>query len=462
MNKPIPTSTNSTLNSPLNSRNQAAQIVMAVMDGKRLEVALDALNPLEGTQRKFAAAMALTSLRHYHLINKHLRRLMKRPLPRKAKRAHAFLIIGVAQLLYMDVPAHASVSETVSAFIGGLGKNARAGAQPHKNLINAILRALSREQIADKVPTFAPLEALPDWWAQNWRNTYGEAQAEAIVKQCLTPPPLDIQFKSAAACLRMQAALTKGDYEVLHNDALRLAHSGDIKTLPDFDKGDWWIQDIAASLPARILLNTHKTGAVLDLCAAPGGKAMQLISGVAASGAEVVCVDYDAARLALLRDNLTRTSLSATLIEADILKWETLEKWSDKKWHSILLDAPCSATGTLRRNPDILLHKRQGDITRAATTQKRLLAQAATLTADGGTLLYCVCSLEPQEGEAQIQQFLNSHPDFALDPIGGLPEGFANSGADSVAQSSGMIRIMPSDYKGGCDGFFIAQLHKKA
>ncbi|MHB8527880.1 MAG: RsmB/NOP family class I SAM-dependent RNA methyltransferase, partial [Caulobacteraceae bacterium] len=227
---------------------------------------------------------------------------------------------------------------------------------------------------------------------------------------------------------------------------LRKPGGGDPTTWPGFAEGRWWVQDAAAAIPAR-LLAAGPGARILDLCAAPGGKTLQL----AAAGAQVIALDRSAARLRRLQDNLRRTGLSAEIVLADALAWS-----DERVFDAVLLDAPCSATGTFRRHPDVLWNVRPGEIAALAGVQAGLLGTAAPRVEPAGRLVYSVCSLEPEEGEAQARAFLSAHPEFALDPIapgeGGAP-------AASLA-AEGWLRILPHHLEGGLDGFFIARLRR--
>ena len=445
------------------ARAIAATIFMRAQSGKGLEQALTSLAPLKGHERSFAAAIALCAIRHHYLIERHAARFMARPLPKGARAARALLNIGAAQILYMDVPAHAAIDETIAA-----ARPLRSDG--HRRFLNAVLRKIAQEP-RDETIDAAPQNALPDWLAQSWQAAFGTKTTDAIIRKHLTPPPLDLHFKTSEARTRFQEKFEKS-CTPLTATMLRLPETGDITHLPYFAQGDWWVQDIAATIAVRALAIEPGTP-VLDLCAAPGGKSLQLAN----SGAVVTAIDHNEERLERLRANMERTKLSATIIAADILNWQ-----SPQKWQHILLDAPCSATGTLRRNPDILLTRNPDDVHTTAAMQKALLARAATFLAAGGHLLYCVCSLQPEEGEAQIADFLAAHSDFALAPLapGTLPQdfkGFKGFTPSHTTQTgtltgalTGTLRITPADFNlsasgeiaGGCDGFFIAHLRKSA
>jgi 16S rRNA (cytosine967-C5)-methyltransferase len=281
---------------------------------------------------------------------------------------------------------------------------------------------------------------LPGEVEQRWRSAWGEKVAEAARRQIARRPALDLTFADDADA--QGYAATEGGLSLAPRH-VRLPSSS-VSDLAGFREGRWWVQDLAASLPARLV--PHKAKNVLDLCAAPGGKTMQL----AAAGHRVTAVDASQSRLGRLRENLDRTHLEAKLIEVDALKWEPKERYD-----AILLDAPCSATGTFRRHPEVLYRARSRIIAEASELQGRLLDRAARWLKPGGTLVYSVCSLESEEGEGVIRDFLVGNPEFSVDPPkpGELPD-FAPVSPD------GCVRILPGllEADGGLDGFFIACL----
>ena len=337
----------------------------------------------------------------------------------------------------MDVPPHAAINETVAA----TGRRE----QPFRGLINAVLR-----RVSEAGPNMDAVSDLPMWLLDGWRQAYGAEQTAQIETVLRQTPPLDLQFRNANALKDWQAA-NPGMGHALTPTCLRLEATGDVTRLPGFDAGMWWVQDISAALAAPLLRADAQTH-VLDLCAAPGGKTLQL----AASGARVTALDASQSRLERLRANLARTGLSAQALRADLENWEAPRSFSH-----VLLDAPCSATGTIRRHPDLPLHRRRSDIEKSARLQSTLLERAADATTPGGTLVYCVCSLEPEEGEGVAWAFLASRDDFSLMPIGAdeVPEclSMAVTGAGHVRTTPAMLAA-----SGGCDGFFAARFHKKA
>jgi 16S rRNA (cytosine967-C5)-methyltransferase len=373
--------------------------------------------------------IAMTLLRRLGAIDRLLSERLAKPPPAAVT---MLLRLGAVQALYMDVPAFAAVDTTVR-----LAERDRA-TRPFKGLINGVLRGLLR----------APAEAadrehlLPDWLFARWRAAYGEAEARAIAATIVDEPATDITPRDAPDA----ALLVEFDAEALPGGGLRLARRGDVTAWPGYAEGRWWVQDAAAAVPAR-LLRLRRDAAALDLCAAPGGKALQM----AAAGAEVTALDRSAVRLRRLRQALERTGLEAEVVVADAAAWD-----DPRTFDAVLLDAPCSATGTFRRNPDVLWGVRASDIAKLAGVQARLLDAAGDRVAPGGRLVYCVCSLEPEEGEGQVEAFLKRRRDFRLDPIA-PGEGGAPAAASTEA---GWLRILPHQMAGGLDGFFVARLIK--
>lgn len=389
---------------------------------------LPGFRKLTPQERSFARAVAMAILRNHGRMERVIdARLEKRPHPGVID----LLRLGLAQIYALDVPDFAAVATTVR-----LAERDPATIK-FKGLINAVLRGVIR------APVETPAEAnLPDWLFQRWKGHYGEDAARAIAAGVPDEPPTDLTPRDPAQAEALAGAL---EAEVLPGPSLRVRRKGDIAAWPGFDDGSWWVQDAAAAVPAR-LLAVQAGETALDMCAAPGGKTLQL----AATGATVTAVDRSASRLKRVSENLARIGLEAEVVAADA------ENWDDPRtFDAVLLDAPCTSTGTFRRNPDVLWATRPGDIGKLADVQHRLLDAAAARTRPGGRLVYCVCSLEREEGETQALAFLKRHPDFTTAPAqpgeGGAPEG-------SVTPE-GWLRILPSHLagQGGVDGFFAAR-----
>ncbi len=419
-------------------RRAALKLLRHVLDGGRpLDDGLEAaLKGLEGSDRAFARAIASTALRNKGVIDHLTGQFLNSPLRRKAGGARHALLIGSAELLFLDTPPHAAVSEAVSLVHSDKLSAALSG------VVNAVLRKVDTEGRA----LLAALDRVqlntPRWLWSRWEGQYGEARTRAIAQAHLAGAPIDLTVAG-------DPALWAGrlDGEVLPIGSVRVSRTGDVTDWPGFREGAWFVQDMAASLPVRLMGDlADKT--VLDLCAAPGGKTAQ----IAAAGAHTIAVDINEDRLDRVGENLARLNLDADLVCADIREFET------DPADAVLLDAPCSATGTIRRHPDLPWVKRPDDIKSLATLQAQCLEAAAKLVKPGGMLVYCTCSLERGEGEHQMSRFLKDHPDFAVAPVE-KPE---MPGLRSAITKEGFVRTLPSllPDKGGMDGFFIARLTK--
>ncbi len=423
------------------ARRAAARILHRVVKEKRplddeLAQARD-IAALAPRDRAFARLLIATVLRRLPELDRALAGLMDRPLPAKAAEARWALRLGAAQLLFLESPPHAAVATSVDL----LSKKASG----FKGLVNAVLRRLVREG-RPLPPCEAAKVNTPDWLWQSWTSAYGAEQAQAIGEAHLREPPLDLTAKGDAGALAERLGAT-----LLPLGAVRLASgSGDPQRLPGYAEGDWWVQDQAAALPVQ-LLPTLAGRRVADLCAAPGGKTLQL----AAAGAEVTAVDRNEARLVRLRENLARCGLDATVVQEDATAWK-----SDQDFDAVLLDAPCSATGTLRRHPDIARNRSRVDMAAVIPLQKRLLRAARGHLRPGGTLIYAVCSLQPEEGPEQTDALLAESADLRRQPI--RPEELAGLGA--LIDGKGDLRSLPShlDALGGMDGFYACRLERLA
>ena len=311
-------------------------------------------------------------------------------------------------------------------------------------MANAVLR-----NVVDKGPNLAgaqpPKVNIPGWIRGEWERAYGRQAGRKMSAQLMKDPVLDVSVKANAS----DWAVKLGG-EAIAAQSVRLGKIGDVTALEGFDAGDWWAQDVAASLPVQ-LLGDVKGLRVLDMCAAPGGKTMQL----AAKGAIVTALDKSEGRLERVKENLDRTKLSAEIICADALEWAP----EGDLYDIVLLDAPCSATGTFRRHPDVLYNRSPKDVANLVRLQDKLLAKAAEFVRPGGTLLYCTCSLMPKEGQPRVDTFLQNLPDFRLIPILNVP----SLALPQEAFSEGSLRSLPYylEDKGGMDGFFIARLERK-
>ena len=387
-----------------------------------------ALAALEPRDRAFARALVMATLRHLGPIDAALQARLKKAPP---DRVVQILRLGVAQIFVLQTAAHAAVGTSVDLVAR------EKGAQMFKGLVNAVLRGLTREP-----PDLSDPDLMaPSWLYARWRAAFGVEEARAVAGVIAEEPATDLSLKDPALAQALAADL---EATPLPGGSLRTGRRGDVALWPGFAEGAWWIQDASAAIPAR-LLNIRSGETALDLCAAPGGKTLQL----AAAGAVVTALDRSGARLKRVGENLARMALSAEMVAADAANWP-----DRRTFDAVLLDAPCSATGTFRRHPDVLWAAKPSEIASLAAVQSKLLDSAARRTAVGGGLVYCVCSLEPEEGEGQIGAFLARNRGFSLAPIapgeGGVPV--------RSLRSDGTARILPHHLEGGTDGFYIARM----
>lgn len=428
---------------------QVARDVVADLLGKNRGLALeDALAshriPLEPADAALARAIATTTFRHLGSLRALLAERMSEGLPEDRPGLVAVLATGAAQILHLNVPDHAAVDLCVRLV------KADPQTQHLGGLVNAVLRRVARE--AATLTEGDPLDVnTPAWLAKRWRTTYGEETARRIAAAHLRGAAVDLSVRGPHENWPTQLGASALDL-----GSLRLADTRTpVSELPGYEDGAWWVQDAAAALPAR-LLRAQSGERIADLCAAPGGKTAQL----AAAGAEVVAIDRSAARLQRLQRNLERLKLRAEVRAVD-----ALELPEDAGYDAVLLDAPCSATGTIRRHPDVAWTKTEGDISRLAGLQTRLLDKATRLVKPGGRLVYCTCSLEPEEGERQAEAFLKRHPAFERVPVTEAELG----GHGELISAQGDLRTLPCHLdgeeparKGGLDGFFAARFRRAA
>lgn len=373
--------------------------------------------------RRFALAMAGEVLRRLPDYDALIDSKTKKNLPDDAK-VRMVLRLALAQALALGTPPHAAISTALPLLQGG-----------PRRLAHGVFGALMRSEAA-----LPETPRLPEAVEQRWAGHWGEAMVDAAAQAIAAPPPLDLTLKPDSAASDLEGpSLLPGHIRLERQSVLEVQ---------GYDAGNWWVQDIAASIPAR-LLGPGNGAKVLDLCAAPGGKTLQL----AAQGWSVAAVDASESRLARLSENLERTGLSAEIVAADIDEWQP-EAPAD----AVLLDAPCSATGIFRRHPDVLHRARSQIIADCARAQHAMLARTADWVKPGGQLVYAVCSLEPEEGEAVVSAFRDAHADFAVEApdVDCLPSGIAST-------EEGWLRILPGmiDDPGGCDGFFIARFRRR-
>lgn len=408
------------------TRRAAIRLLDAVLRrGEPLEAALaSATRALAGgPDRGLAHAIAAETLRRLPDLDALIDSATKQRLPDDAKARFA-LRIALVQVLALGTPPHAAIATVLPLVDGG----------PRK-LVHGVFSTITKSSVL-----LPEIPALPDATEARWEANWGEEMVEAAAHAIAAPPPLDLTLADPAATAEWAEKL--GGVSLLPGH-VRLPSGHSVMELQGFDEGAWWVQDLAASIPARLL--GEGKGHVLDLCAAPGGKTLQL----AAAGWKVTAIDQSEARLARLNENLERTGQSAEVVTADLREWTPKEQAD-----AILVDAPCSASGIFRRHPDVLYRVRPAIIAEMAELQRVILARAADWLKPGGHMVYATCSLEPEEGEAQIAAFLEARPDYALVPITGEWPGVTDKGT---------IRTLPTllAKEGRLDGFFIAMLQRK-
>lgn len=370
---------------------------------------------LKGRDRAFAYRLAASALRHHNILSHWLKILTGRG-NLKPPELEAVLHLGLCQIMFLDTKPHAAVSTTVDMV-----------PQQQKGLANAVLRRAAREKDELLAQTDLVATAAPKWLWKQLVADYGQQQARDIIEFCLAEPAIDLTLKNPARsadwAMKLQA-------DIHPFGALRLREGGAIAAMPGFDTGDWWVQDAAASLPAQVAGRDLSGKTALDLCAAPGGKTLQL----AAAGAKVTAVDIDGNRLRRVAENAARCGLSdrVVCVESDALNFK------DGQFDVVLLDAPCSASGTLRRHPDMWVQSEGRDIEGFAKLQAQLLDHAAKLVAKDGVLIYAVCSLDKREGETQADRFISGNKNYSI---------YTNNNENEFG------RIFPD--KSQSDGFFF-------
>src|SRR5215469_12496756 len=416
------------------ARTVALDLISAVLRRKRpLDDAIDdspEMHGLSGRDRAFARLLTATVLRRLGQIDALIALCLSTPLAPRAAMVQDILRLGIAQLLFLRTPPHAAVATSVDI------AHSR-GFLSHKGLVNAVLRRLGVEGAALVEQQDAARMNTPDWLWQSWSRAYGEATTRAIAGSHLKEAPLDLTLRGDGEewCARLQGVM-------LPTGTLRRAAGGALANLPGYAEGAWWVQDAAAALPAR-LFGSLAGREVIDLCAAPGGKTAQL----ATAGARVTAIDRSIRRL-------DRLDLQVEAIGADALNWRPSHPVD-----AVLLDAPCSTTGAIRRHPDVPHLKSPDDVVRLAAVQDNLLRAAIEMLQPGGTLVYCTCSLESEEGVGRIAALLEAGAPVArraIDPreIGPSPEWITTEGD---------LRTLPChfDQYDGIDGFFCARLVKR-
>ncbi|MGB2595099.1 MAG: transcription antitermination factor NusB, partial [Pseudolabrys sp.] len=382
----------------------ARRIAADILDGVlRRRIALDeqfsgknahpGLPALAERDRALTRRLTATVLRRLGTLRHLVGGYLEKGFPADAPRAETILLLGAAQILWLEVPDHAAVDLSVRL----AQADRRAGR--YAGLVNAVLRRVAQHGATASFDDIS--RDTPEWLLKRWTGIYGSDTARAIAAANGHEPALDLTVKQDT---ESWAERLRG--RVMPTGTVRTLAHGAISLLPGFSEGAWWVQDAAAALPVRLFGDLRGKN-VADLCAAPGGKTAQL----AFAGANVTAVDRSPVRINRLRENLARLSLDAETVVADALEWD------GGPFDAVLVDAPCSSTGTIRRHPDVPWLKSEADVSVLTSLQQRLLDRAVGLLKPGATLVYCVCSLEPEEGENQTTALLARDPRVARKPI---------------------------------------------
>ena len=386
---------------------------------------------LSNKDKAFIYLLSSSVLRYLTQIDSTIDHLLKEPIKKLPSNPKMALRIGVAQIFILETPTHAAVNTSVDS-----------ATVKWRALVNAVMRNVAREEEKYK-NIFNDSPKVPKWlldrWKKNWPNDY------LNFIECIQDihPHIDIAVKSNISKWQIEL-----NAELMPNNVLRLRETGLIADKKGYDEGEWWVQDYSSQLPVKCL-NIKENDEILDLCAAPGGKTAQMIS----LGAKVHSIDLNKTRIKRFKENMKRLKLNTLIENVDILTYET-----ERKWNKILLDVPCSSTGTIRKNPDILYSKNEKSVSNLIDLQKKLLEKSWSLLSKGGQLIYCNCSLEKEEGEVQIMKFLQKHKDCKIDKI-------SSDLIDDIEYSvtdEGWLRILPNGKESvkNRDGFFIASLKK--
>ena len=424
----------------IDPRQQAAETLQDILEKHCFFSEIKNISsPAEQQNTAFLNMLVLTALRRLVFLQKVISAFAAKKLPAKHAFARYVLILAAAEILFLDTPDYAVLNSYVNLIKKQNDKYVAGFA-------NAVLRkiAAAKEELlkADNGIFF------PDGFRKLLEKDYGEKQTALIEAASLNEPPLDLTVKENAA-----EWAKKLNGILLPNGSVRLENNGKIEKLPGYKEGEWWVQDFSASLAAKTI-SAPAGKKILDLCAAPGGKTAQLL----AAGAEVVSLDISEERLKRLAENIRRLNLPAPrIICADAAKY--LEETSDR-YDAVLLDAPCSATGTLRRHPEIVHIKNTRDIEKMAGLQKEILNRTTRVLRPGGELTYCTCSIAKEEGERQITAFLQNNSEFRLIPLS--PNDFSGTMPAEIFTAEGFIRTFPYHLQsyGGADSFFIAKMQR--
>lgn len=426
----------------LHARGAAMDVLRLIRSGLSLDEAMaqaKTFTALEGSDRGFARTLLMTLLRRRNTLDEIYTGFLDRPLKANQHEVRALLRLAAAQIILLETPAHAATSTTVD-----LAKE-RRDTNGFSGLVNALCRKMINYD-REKLKGLPPRIDTPGWLWRKLERAYGAPATRKMAKTHITDPPLDLTFPTTDARDEWASRLSA---EALGPLTLRLpSGAGRIEDLEGYVDGAWWVQDLSATLPV-LLAGDVEGKRAYDLCAAPGGKTLQL----ATRGADVTAIDISPSRMARLEENIARIKVDVQTVVADVLDWQP-EELAD----IVLLDAPCTATGTVRRHPDLLWSKKEEDAAALAVLQDRMLDHAVNLVAPGGLLIFVTCSLLPEEGEERAQRFLNTHPDFEHLPVSAEEVGGLN-----VINRYGDLRCTPAVLaeQGGMDGFFAARFRKK-
>ncbi|MCS6761476.1 MAG: MFS transporter [Candidatus Devosia symbiotica] len=422
----------------LELRLVAAQRLKSVLDGDNF-IPLRATDLADGRDRALANRLITTALRRHGQLNFIIHALLKKGMPGKSGTFEAILRLSLTQLIFLpDLGAHSALFLAVEA----TKRDPRA--RHLSSLINAVLR--NAQANSAKFGMLSDDLLIPETFGDTWLQAYGEEAIDAFSDALLAGAALDLTLKSDDSKL----IDTLGANRVMADTVRIEQRDRSVEALPGFTEGSWWVQDAASSIPAR-LLGLEPGDCVLDLCAAPGGKTAQLVK----AGYAVTALDADAKRMGRLQENLARLHYSAKTIVGDAGNFAP-----NMLYKGVLLDAPCSATGTFRRHPEIIWHRSVGDVAGRVRLQRSLLTNAFRCLDRGGVLIYCVCSLEPAEGEEQVDWALPSLPGLKLWPV----TSDEMTGLESAVTGNGLVRthpgMMPGGHPGGMDGFFVARFRR--
>lgn len=426
----------------IKSREIAFLVIKKVLDeGATLEGATDRFSKdISPKDRGFIRHLTTTAIRRLGQLDKIINHCTKTKLGNTQMAIRHVLRLGIAQLLFSEVPSHAAVNTSVDL----VGKNVSKKLHYLKNTVNAVLRKVDRER-DEQLKKFSNTRLnFPKWLLDSWDQRYGQACVKEMLALMLEQAPLDISLKPD---LDPQEWANRLKGKGVPGGGVRLSNAGKVTEIEGYSEGKWWVQDMAARIPAG-LLGAGPGDRVLDLCAAPGGKTAQS----AAKGSLVTAVDFSKGRLKRLSENMARLNFKPDVIESDVLDFVTREKYD-----YILLDAPCSSTGTIRRHPEILHSRKASDVIEMAKIQTKMLDHAESLLKEGGILIYCVCSMEQEEGPDQIKALLERHGSLKRKEI--IKEEMP--GLEQAILETGDVQTLPHYIEGGMDGFFISRLIKE-